>query len=104
MHDHMLAQQENITSLHGNINPETVDTLEEEIGSIAATVKSYHFTGGSDFEHLTVIIPESKMITLLSDKNWEYCPPEEQEAYDDKVIANNITDAQRSQLEMKHKR
>ncbi len=71
----IMAQQEKITSLHGNINPETVDTLEEEIGNIATTIKLYHFKEGNTFGHLAVIIPESEIKTLLGDDGWEYDSP-----------------------------
>ncbi len=59
--DQMLAQQDKITRLHGDINPETVYTVEEEIGNITTTVKLYHFKEGNVFGHLAVIIPESEM-------------------------------------------
>ncbi len=45
--------------MNGDVNPETVGNLEEEIGKIAATIKSYHFEEGSTYGYMAVIIPES---------------------------------------------
>ena len=57
--DSILAQKDQITQIIGEITPESIDNLEEEVGGVAATVKSYHFDSGIDNGHLAVIIPQA---------------------------------------------
>ncbi len=45
--NHFVAQQDTITPMNRDINTESTDILEEELGEITASVKSYHFTQGS---------------------------------------------------------
>ena len=100
--DQIVAQQDKVTRLHGDISPETVDNLEEELGGIVVNIKSHHFVRGAEFGHLSVIIPQSEFADLIGDDEWEYEPPEELDAYDPDAIA--LGAAQRSQAEAEWKR
>ena len=96
--DAILAQKDQVTRITGEIEPEDVDNLEEEIGGIATTVKSNHYTGGRINGHLAAIIRESDYRVVLSNNAWVYAPPVEQGAYDP-VAAGNVNQAQRAQQE-----
>ena len=79
------AQKDQITQLLGGITPEAIDNMEEEVGGVVATVKSYHFKGGRDNGHLAVVVPESEYREVIGDDQWDYEVPEDQdEAYDPK--------------------
>ncbi len=72
----MLAKQEKITRLHGDINyPYTVVILKEEIGKIAATIKLYHNDKGDVWGHLSIIIPKDKMGALIGDVGFDGAAP-----------------------------
>ena len=100
--DSIIAQKDQITQIIGEITPESIDNLEEEVGGVAATVKSYHFDSGIDNGHLAVIIPQADYRIIIEDDGWEYEPPEELEEYD--AAAVTATVAQRAVIEAQHKR
>ena len=98
--DSIIAQKDQITQIIGEITPESIDNLEEEVGGVAATVKSYHFDSGIDNGHLAVIIPQADYRIIIEDDGWEYEPPEELEEYD--AAAVTATVAQRAVIEAQH--
>ena len=100
--DSIIAQKDQITQIIGEITPESIDNLEEEVGGVAATVKSYHFDSGIDNGHLAVIIPQADYRIIIEDDGWEYEPPEELEEYD--AAAVTATVAQRAVIKAQHKR
>ena len=100
--DSILAQKDQITQIIGEITPESIDNLEEEIGGVAATVKSYHFEGGIDNGHLAAIIPQADYRIIIEDEDWEYEPPEELDEYDEDAVTATV--AQRAVIEAQHRR
>ena len=50
------------------ITPEAIDILEEELGGVATTIKSYHYKGGRTNGHLAVIIPQDEYRTIIEDE------------------------------------
>ena len=84
------------------ITPEAIDILEEELGGVATTIKSYHYKGGRTNGHLAVIISQDEYRTIIEDEDWAYEEPVELEAYDETAITATV--AQRAVLEAKHRR
>ena len=95
--DTILSQKDSITKIIGDVNPESIDRLEEEIGGILTTVKSYHFEGGQTNGFLAIIVPQADYCTIINDAAWTYVPPAEQDEYDPAAV--NATVAQRAVLE-----
>ena len=98
----IVAQKDEITKIVGEITPEAIDNLEEELGGVATTVKSYHFKGGRENGHLAAIVSEDDYREIIEDEEWEYVEPEDQEEYDPDAVACTV--AQRAVREAKWKR
>ena len=92
--DSILAQKDQITQIIGGIIPKSINNLKEEIGGVAATVKSCHFGGGIDNGHLAAIIPQADYRIVIEDDEWEYEPPEELDKYNEAAVT--VTVAQRA--------
>ena len=97
----IVAQRDQMTKIL-EITPEAIDILEEELGGVATTIKSYHYKGGRMNGHLAVIIPQDEYRTIIEDEEWEYEEPAELEAYDENAITATV--AQRAVLEARHRR
>ena len=52
----IISETDKLTKIVYDITPEGLDILEESIGEILTKHKSYHFTRGTDFGHLVVIL------------------------------------------------
>ena len=92
-----------ITRIVGDITPETLDIIEEEIGGILVSVKSTHYDQGSKYGHLVVILGDTRMRKILNNQtNLVYDTPVDQGVFDLAVIANTATAANRSQTEEQH--
>ena len=110
VHEAIIAQKDTITRITGDITPEDVDQLQEEIGSILVTIKSHHFRGGRTNGHLAVIVSQAEYRSIIDPNNededdeaWEYEPPDEDMlAYDPEAEATTI--ARRARLEAEWKR
>ena len=50
------SETDKVTKIIYDITPEGLDMLEESIGEILTKHKAYHFTRGTDFGHLAVIL------------------------------------------------
>ena len=96
------AQKDQVTRIIGDITPEAIDNLEEELGGVATTVKSYHFKEGRVNGHLAAIIPQDEYRTIIDNEEWVYAVPEELDEYDEDAITATV--AQRAVLEAKHRR
>ena len=77
--------------------------LEESIGEILTKHKAYHFTRGTDFGHLAVILTENKYMDAIRDHTFVYDSPKDQCAYDPNA-GNNMNASQQAQEEAEHKR
>ena len=58
--------------------------------------KAYHFTIGTDFGHLAVILTENKYMDAIVDQTFVYAAPTYQDAYDPNA-GNNMNAVQRAQ-------
>ena len=79
------AKKDQITQIIGDIMPEQVDQLEEELARIMTTILSTHFAQGPKYGHLAMIIPKAEYQTVINNVNWSYVEP-----------------AQRAQMEARH--
>ena len=85
-----------ITKILDYITPEGLDMLEESIDEILTKHKAYHFTRGTDFGHLEVILMENKYRDSINDQPFVNAAPTDQGAYDINA-GNNMNAAQRAQ-------
>ncbi len=53
----LIAQKDAITKITGIITPESIDTLENELGGAFTIVKSTHFVDGQRYGFLASVIP-----------------------------------------------
>ena len=100
--DAILSQRDIITKITGEITPEDIDNLEEEIGGTFTIVKTHHFEEGETYGSLAVIAPESEYQTLIGNAAWTYVPPASQAAYNPAAVGATV--AQRAVLEHDWKR
>ena len=70
--------------------------LEERIGEILTKHKAYHFTKGTEFGHLAVILTENKYRDAINDQSFVYESPTYQGAYDTNA-GNNMNASQQAQ-------
>ena len=68
--DLLTRQNDTITHIVGDITPETLDILKEEIGGILVSVKSTHYDQGAKYGHLDVILGETRMRNILNNPNF----------------------------------
>ena len=64
--------------------------MEEEVGGIVTTVKSYHFNEGHENRHLAAIITQEDYCTIIGNEEWEYQVPEELDEYDEAVVTTTV--------------
>ena len=62
--------------------------LGKSIGEILTKHKAYHFTRGTDFRHLAVILTENKYRDAINDQTFVYAAPTDQGAYDPNARKN----------------
>ena len=87
----------------GDITPEAIDGLEEQLGRILVTIMSSHFPQGQKNGHLPLILGQERSREVLADPRYLYVTPSDQGAYDLNT-ANQVNTAQRSQQEAVHNR
>ena len=58
IYDAVVAIKDKITRVIGDISPDQVDNLEEEIGWILTEFKSNQYTGGRKYRHLACILTQ----------------------------------------------
>ena len=80
--DTITAQKDSMTRILGDITPEAIDDLEEELGAILVECKSHHFPQGQRYGHLAVILGQARMRNLYADKAYTYTVPVDQGPYD----------------------
>ena len=76
------AETDKATKIVDDITTEGLDMLEESIGEILTKHKAYHFTRGTDFGHLEVILMEGKYRDTINNKTFVYAAPTDQGVYD----------------------
>ena len=97
------SETDKVTKIVDNITLEGFDMLEESRGKILTKHKAYHFTRGTYFGHLAVILTENKYRDAIGDQTFVYAAPTDQGAYDPNA-GNNMNAAQRAQEEAEPKR
>ena len=86
------SETDKVTKILDDITPEGVDMLEESIGEILTKHQAYHFTRGTDFGHLAVILTENKYRDAINDQTFVYAAPTDQGTYDPNA-GNNMNAA-----------
>ena len=84
------AQKDKITQLQGDITPETIDQLEEQLGAIAVTIKTHHYTEGGQYGHLACVIPTTEYAALIGNAAWVDVPPVLLDAYDPTALVETV--------------
>ena len=74
----------------GDITPEAINNLEEELGGILVECKLHHFPQGQKFGHLAVILGEDWMQIIYGDPGYTYVVPVNQGPYDTTIVGNTI--------------
>ena len=69
------SKTDKVTKIVEKITPEGLDMLAESIGEILTKQKAYHFTRGTDFGHLAVILTENKYQDAIDDQTFVYAAP-----------------------------
>jgi len=93
-----------MTKIVGEIAPDDINRMEEELREIATTAKSGHFHQGEIFGHLPMVIKEAKMRQILVDPTYVYAEQADPGAYDPAAVAAGINAAQQAQMEGEHRK
>ena len=80
--DAITAQKDCMTRILGDITPEAIDDLEEELGAILVKCKLNHFPQGQKYGHLAVILGQARMRNIYADVAYTYTVPIDQGPYD----------------------
>jgi hypothetical protein len=62
----LVAQKDVITKIMGIITPESINTLENELGGAFTILKSAHFIDGQHYSYLASIIPVDKYRIVIN--------------------------------------
>ncbi len=71
----LVTQKDTITKITGIITPESIDTLENELGGAFTILKSTHFAVGEQYGCLACVIPDEKYRIVIVDPTWVYVAP-----------------------------
>ena len=93
-----------ITRVVGPITPAVIDKLQDEVATIAATIKTYSYPQGQAYGHVATIIPQAKYRILITDPTFIYAIVADPGAYDQAALAAGASAAQREQIVANHKR
>ena len=97
------AKTDKLAKILDDITPEGLYMLKKIIGEILTKHEAYHFTRGTDFGHLEVILTEDKYRDAINYLTFVYAAPTDQGAYDPNA-GNNINASQQAQEEAEHRR
>jgi hypothetical protein len=62
----LVTQKDTITKITGIITPESINTLENELGGAFTILKSNHFADGQCYGFLASMIPEEKYRIVIA--------------------------------------
>jgi len=93
------AQSQEMTKIAGEIIPEDVDAVVEELGEVSTTTKSAYFPPGNLFRYLSMVVPEAKMRTILGDPTCNFALQAHPGVYDPVAIGSGVKAVPRSQIE-----
>ena len=80
--DAITTQKDCLARMLGDITPEAIDDLEEELGGILVKYKPHHFSQAQKSGHLGVILGEDQMQTIYGDPTYTYVVQVNQRPYD----------------------
>ena len=103
IHKAITPETDKVTKIVDDITPKGLDMLEEIIGEILTKHKTYHFTRGTDFGHLAVILTENKYRDAINNQTFVFAAPKDQGAYNPNA-GKNMNAAQRAKEEAEHRR
>ncbi len=90
----LVAQKDAITEITGIITPESIDTLENELGGAFTIIKSTHFVDGQRYGFLASMIPQEKYRVLISNPAWVYMAPANPGAFLAAALVAGVSAAQ----------
>ncbi len=99
----LVVQKDVITKIMGIITPESINTLENELGGAFTILKSTHFTDGQCYGFLASVIPEDKYRIVINSPAWVYTAPVNPSVYAATAPAAGVSVAQRKQIVAQHK-
>ncbi len=99
----LVAQKDVITKITGIITPESIDTLENELGGVFTILKSTHFTNGQCYGFLASVTPKDKYRIVINSLAWVYTAPVNPGTYAATALAAGVSAAQREQIVAQHK-
>jgi hypothetical protein len=99
----LVAQKDAITKITGIITPESIDTLENELGGAFTIVKSTHFVDRQRYGFLASVIPQEKYRVVISNPAWVYVAPANPGTYLAAALIAGVSAAQWEQLVVQHK-
>ncbi len=90
----LVAQKDAITKITGIITPESINTLENELGGAFTIIKSTHFVDGQRYGFLACVIPQDKYRIIISNPAWVYVAPANPGAYSAAALTAGVSAAQ----------
>jgi hypothetical protein len=89
----LVAQKDVITKITGIVTPESIDTLENELGGAFTILKSTYFTNRQRYGFLASVIPEDKYRIIINSPAWVYTAPVNPGAYAATALAAGVSTA-----------
>jgi hypothetical protein len=89
----LVTQKDAITKITGIITPESINTLENELGGAFTILKSTHFAEGERYGYLACVIPGEKYNIIIADPTWVYAAPVNPGAYVAAALAAGVSAA-----------
>jgi hypothetical protein len=87
----------------GITTPESINTLENELGRAFTILKSTHFNKGQRHGFLAMVIPQAKYRIVINDPTWVYAAPGNLGPYAAAALGANVSTAQHKQIVAHHK-
>ena len=99
----LVTQKDAITRITGNITPEYINGLKNELGRAFTKLKSTHFAEGQQYGFLATMIPKEKYRIVISDATWNYAAPGNPGVYAAAALVAGVSAAQQEQHVAQHK-
>jgi hypothetical protein len=99
----LVAQKDAITKITDIITPESINTLENELGEAFTILKSTNFAEGEQYGYLACVIPKEKYCIVIADPTWVYGAWVNPGAYAATALAAGVSAAHQEQLTTQHK-
>jgi hypothetical protein len=99
----LVTQKDAIMKITGIITPQSIDTLENELGGAFTILKSTHFAKGERYGYLACVIIEEKYRIIIADPVWVYMAQVNSGAYAAAALAAGVSVAQQEQITAQYK-